>query len=89
MAATDLCSLCRKRGTQGNPANKHHIKGKRYPDVMVVHSKTCHQFAQWVTNLYLEAGLEDELSDKLIVYLYNRVLGLRHSDGYVLHPMRG
>lgn len=88
---SDLCALCRKPGTKSNPTNRHHIHGRKkgqHTPIMRVHSKTCHQFAQWVTNLYIEAGCEDELNENIIVYLYNRVLGLRHSDGYVLHPMR-
>lgn len=55
---------------------------------MMTHSKTCHQFAQWVTNMYRDAGLEHELNENIIVYLYNRVIGLKHGDGYILHPQR-
>lgn len=82
------CALCRKGGSDKNPINKHHIKGKKFPDVMDTHTKTCHWFAQWITNWYMEMGLEHELDDKLIVYFYNRVVGLRHGDGYILHTVR-
>jgi len=87
----ELCALCRKPGTNRNPINRHHIQGRKkhqHLPIMRVHSFTCHSFAQWITNLYLEAGLEEELNENIIVYFYNRVIGLRHGDDYVLHILR-
>ena len=71
------CELCRKQGTKQNPTNKHHIRGKHFPEVMVVHSKTCHWFAQWITNSYVEMGRELELNANHLVYLYNRLTSVR------------
>lgn len=85
---SDLCALCRQPGRNNNALNKHHIKGKKYPNVMRVHSKTCHWLAQFVTDLYLEAGMESELNENIIIYFYRRAVGLRHGDGPILHPMR-
>lgn len=85
----DICAICRTPGVKGkNDLNKHHIKGKRYPDIMRVHSKTCHWLAQFVTDLYLQAGMEDELNENIIIYWAQRARLLKHADGYVLHPMR-
>ena len=84
IALVDKCVLCRKADTTDNPTNKHHIKGKKYPDVMRVHSHTCHWFAQWVTNLYLLHGREDELSEKFLIYLYQRVVTLTNDGDFVL-----
>jgi len=84
----DICSLCRKPGTATNRINKHHIKGKRYSELMKVHSKTCHWLAQFVTDLYLEAGMEQELNENIIIYFYRRAVLLKHGDDFVLHPMR-
>lgn len=78
------CALCRKTGTERNPINKHHVRGKNYPDVMETHTHTCHWFAQWITNAYLMAGIEAELDERRIIYLYNRVVTLRHGDGLIL-----
>ena len=80
----DKCQLCYKSGTSRNPINKHHIKGKKFPDVMKVHTHTCHWYSQWVTNIYLAAGREDELTESLIRYLYQRTVTMRHEKNFVL-----
>lgn len=88
---SDICALCRRPGTKNDPLNRHHIQGRKKGEhlpIMRVHSKTCHLFCQWITNMYLLMGLEAELNENIIVYFYNRVIGLRHGDDYVLHVLR-
>ena len=80
--------MCRHAGTRTNPLNKHHIKGKKYPDVMRVHSHSCHVFAQFITNLYLLHGREEELDEKFIVYLYQRFVTLTHNGEFILPVYR-
>lgn len=76
----EKCRLCFRPSTKRNPLNKHHIKGKKYPDIMLVHSQTCHRFCDWVTGHYLLHGWEDELSEGFLVELYHRIVNL-HRDG--------
>lgn len=80
----DKCQLCFRAETKRNPLNKHHIKGKRYPDIMKVHSVTCHKFCDWVTALYVLHGWESRLSEQFLRYLYQRVLTLQDDRMFVL-----
>ena len=82
----EKCVLCRQQGDKDNPLNRHHYRGrKNFPhDVIWVHSKTCHMFAEWITNLYILAGKEAELGVNQIIYLYTRVITLQHGSEFSL-----
>jgi hypothetical protein len=83
------CQLCRQRGTRDNPVNRHHVRGRckgrdERGYIMLTHSRTCHLFAQWITNLYMSAGRVDELRPEMIVYLFNRIATLREKEVFEL-----
>lgn len=74
------CQLCFRSPTKRNRLNKHHIKGRNYPDIMLVHSRNCHKFCDWVTAHYLLHGWDNELSEELLVEFYHRTIN-QQRDG--------
>jgi hypothetical protein len=80
----DTCRLCFRPPTKRNPLNKHHIKGRNYPDVMRVHSRTCHRFCDWVTSLYLLHGWEDDLTENFLVEVYHRTVTLQRDGKFTI-----
>lgn len=85
----EVCQLCHKPGKKGDELNRHHVRGRRKNRdetgfIMLTHSKTCHLFAQWLTNLYLQAGMAEKLTIEHIIYMFNRVATLRDPDQFIL-----
>jgi hypothetical protein len=83
------CELCKQPGTKTNPVNRHHVRGRQKGRdekgyIMLTHSKTCHQFAQWITNLYVERDMIEALKPEHIVYLFNRICTVREGGAFVL-----
>lgn len=81
------CQLCFRPPTKRNPLNRHHIRGRKrgqHLPIMRVHSVTCHQFCQWITNIYLLHGWEDELTEALLVEAYQRTINLQRDGKFVI-----
>lgn len=87
--AFSKCELCGKHGTPKNKVNRHHVRGRKQGRdetgfILLTHSKTCHLFAQWLTNLYLMTGKEAELSKLFLIYMFGRITTLRDGGQFIL-----
>ena len=71
------CQLCFEKGTTHNRLNRHHVRGRKFPDIMWTHTNTCHWFAQWITNSFVELGIESSLTASFITFAYQRTITQR------------
>lgn len=82
----EKCSLCFRPGTKRNPINTHHIRGRKkgvHMPTMRVHSRNCHKFCDWVTSHYLLHGWGDELSEAMLVEVYQRTVTLQRDGKFI------
>jgi hypothetical protein len=83
----ELCALCRKPPAKGNRLATHHVQGRKkntHMPTMRVHEGACHRFADWITVLYKERGILDDLKAEHVVYYFTRVASVRDEGVFIL-----